>query len=570
MGGGNGSSAGGAGAIAIGGDVIRSILVTGGNLVFVGDYERIKDAYINPAPVFARVRIDRFKGRSQLAAQLQDFFSKRSNGYFVLEGEAGLGKSAFFAHLVKENGYIHHFVELAPGPAGVVPGLKNLAAQLIPAWELGPSAVDGALPTSAGRPDFLQGLLFEAAARRGQVRPDEKIVLVIDALDEAAAADGQNGFVLPPVLPPGVYVLVSQRSGAWPPAIQTPRQVARLEASSTSNLDDIREFLDSAVTWPNIAAGLQSGEAAAQSGLPTPETFKETLLQKCNGVWVYLNFILDEIERGDRSTNQLATLPDNLWQYYARYWQRWRDDNAVRWAATYLPLIATLAAAREAVSLSMLCDLANVPEAELDPELLSLRWRPFLSPEHSQGEARYRLYHASLREFLEGRIDRHQLTEAERVFADSLATATRAAHQRIIARCRSTPNTDWTSCDEYGLRNLVGHLQAALELEPTPKGRARRAADLYSVVLDEKFRAAQRAGLGDLHASLTDLRTTLQLALDRNDLVDALACVGAYRTKAGVGVDTPTGVADETIAAAAAGDFDHALRNAAHYEVEPD
>ena len=34
-------------SIAIGGDVIRSILITGDhNKVFVGDYERLRDAYI--------------------------------------------------------------------------------------------------------------------------------------------------------------------------------------------------------------------------------------------------------------------------------------------------------------------------------------------------------------------------------------------------------------------------------------------------------------------------------------------------------------------------------------------
>ena len=179
--------------------------------IFDEDYTKLRESFISPWPVFERVKIDRFTGRDWLEKQLDGFFGKHDRGVFVLEAEAGLGKTAFLAHLVQDRQYVHHFSELARGQEGIAAGLRNLAAQVIRVWELNPYAVDGVLPGSAGRTDFLQGLLKEAADRRDQIQPGEPIILVVDALDEAGTPAGQNVLWLPRILPRGVYLVVSQR-----------------------------------------------------------------------------------------------------------------------------------------------------------------------------------------------------------------------------------------------------------------------------------------------------------------------------------------------------------------------
>jgi hypothetical protein len=273
-----GVSAGGAGAIAIGRDAIGNIFVTGDySQVFVGAYERLKDAYINPVSVLKRLRLEQFVGRGEVTSRLDDFFEKQRKGYFVLEGAAGLGKSALLAHLVTERGYIHHFVELAPGPEKVVDGLKSLAAQVIRAWLMDPSGVDSVLPTSAGRQDFLRTLLVDAAARRDELRGSEKIVVVIDALDEAAGPEGTNGFPLPPDLPEGVYFIVSQRPGTRLPVIQAPFKPFTIVADSPENLADMSEYLHAAVKRPKIAAALEAAESAAHNGQVTETELQDRL-----------------------------------------------------------------------------------------------------------------------------------------------------------------------------------------------------------------------------------------------------------------------------------------------------
>jgi uncharacterized caspase-like protein len=177
-----------------------------------GDYPELARAYLSPWSVFERVKPERFTGRKWLENRLDHLLSENDRGLFIVEAEAGLGKTAFLAQLVRERGYVHHFVEIVPGSDGILPGIRSLAAQLIRAWDLPTTALDGIAPGYTIRPDYLQNLLKQAADRRDVVRPDEKIVLVVDALDEAGppTAD-QNVLGLPRVLPKGVYFVVSQR-----------------------------------------------------------------------------------------------------------------------------------------------------------------------------------------------------------------------------------------------------------------------------------------------------------------------------------------------------------------------
>jgi hypothetical protein len=449
-------------------NVIGNILVTGdGNQIFTGSYERLRDAYINPKSVFERVRVDRFFGRRWLIEKVEAFLEKNESGYFILEGTAGLGKTAFLAHLVQKLSAIHHFVELAPGQDGIAPGLKSLAAQIIIAWKLLPQGADEVVPDKATRPEFLQGLLFEAAQQRDETKPDEKIIVIVDALDEAGVHKDQNVLGLPKVLPQGVYFIVSQRPVEI--ALATPsvyREVFTLEANAQQNLDDMKGFLEEAATWELVRQAIEGSNY-------TPADFVRTLLAKCAGVWIYLKYVVNEIERGERFPLVLETLPQGLWQFYAQYWQSWRKQDD--WDNVQLPLLSGLAAIQEDVTLTALCDLTGVTEQGAKiRRLLDETWRPFLAVIKEDGkENRYRLYHASLREFLDGRADLTELTEQEKTFTRELANATRETHGRMadsILQAWGGIENNLTTLQDgssngppklYGLKHLAAHLEAA-------------------------------------------------------------------------------------------------------------
>ena len=452
---------------AEGGSTIRGVV----QQVFGGDYERLRDAYIHPWPVFERVNLDHFVGREWLLAEVDAFLRDHDRGYFILEAEAGLGKTTFLAWLVRERGYIHHFTELAPGLDGIGRGLKNLAAQLVLAYQLSAYEAEGVLPGAVTRPDYLYNLLKQVANRH---QDGEKTVLVVDALDEAGTPYNQNVLGLPQVLPEGVFIIVSQRP--VPVALQvdtatTPRRCFPLAADSDENQADMRRFFERAATWPVIAQSLHD------SGY-TPEQFTTSLLEKCRGVWIYLHYVIHEIERGERSPLDLDALPDGMTQYYARYWQRWRDADEDKWYEVYLPLLTTLAAAQEAVAVERLAEWADVgmPVRHLR-RLLNERWRPFLTIAGQGQNARYRFYHATLREFFNGRVEREKLTAAEEALVSELTDETCRIHCRLVERYLAA----WGGMDKglpglqeavqrgidegYGLRHLVAHLEASGRVE---------------------------------------------------------------------------------------------------------
>jgi hypothetical protein len=83
------------GGVAAGRDVVADLVVTGNqNTFFVGSYQPLGEAYIDPWPVFERVRLDRFVGRKWLEDALDAFLEANDRGYFVIEAKAGLGKTA--------------------------------------------------------------------------------------------------------------------------------------------------------------------------------------------------------------------------------------------------------------------------------------------------------------------------------------------------------------------------------------------------------------------------------------------------------------------------------------------
>jgi hypothetical protein len=507
-------------SIGVGGDAIRSILVTGDhNTVFVGEYECLADAYIEPWLVFKRVDVSNFTGRDWLVAEVDAFLGGHDCGYFILEAKAGLGKSAFLAHLVFERYYVHHFVERARGPGGLELGLKNLAAQLLLAGEQGSNDANTVLASAANQPHYLADLLEKVARNLPQERWP-KIVVVVDGLDEAGEPPyGQNPMGLPEVLPRGVFFIVSQRPGTVPLRVETPRRVFRLEAEGPQNVEDVRAYL------VEKALGRDAIRRAVRASGYTERKFVEKLLAKSEGNWIYLHYVLAEIE-GDKGRRvQIDALPNGLWQWYAKFWQRWRDDHPGDWEA-HLRLLTALAALQEDATLKRLCTLAEVAERPDLHRLLDTHWRSFLDVQEGE-ERRYRLFHASLRDFLAGFAESEAITE-DADFARELRRGSQRTHGQIARRYLDA----WGGLDaglprlqdeslrdldgRYGIRHLATHLAGACSIDELHRllrlewlGRNASAANVWYTVHDQT---------GELSIYLSDLARAGRMAAEESAL----------------------------------------------------
>jgi hypothetical protein len=428
------------------------------NYYFANDFATLNDYYIPPDSVFQRVRVQDFVGREWLAAKVDAFLNDpaRKSGAFVLVGEAGVGKTSFAAHLVRERRYLHLFAEQVPGEANLSRALQSLGAQLVSRYQIEPYKGRDTLTQLSTFPDFLDRLLRLAA---NTLAAGEKIVIVCDALDEAGTAPGGNVFGLPSVLPDGVYLLLTQRPVPTRLNFKFAPHNEKLDATSADNLHDVEAYLTTVARRPEIAGQLRARNYSEA-------TFVRTLAGKSGGVWMYLYYVVQEIQAGSRAPLDLAKLPPGLAGYYGEYWGDWsegrngRGEGFAKWNALYAPLLATLAAAQEPVSVEQLVAWLGTSAASFEVQrLLKQSWRAFIT----EREGTYTLYHASLRDFITGDVARETLSVSGGYLVDELKDRTREAHNCILEYYRKQCDGDWPKLvdDDYARRRLAAHLAGA-------------------------------------------------------------------------------------------------------------
>ncbi|BCX03914.1 MAG: hypothetical protein KatS3mg053_1852 [Candidatus Roseilinea sp.] len=191
-------------------------------------YDALKVFYDPPDYVFRQVNVAAFVGRAALKQEIDDFIAKHRSGLFLIEGEAGLGKTTLLAHLVYTRGYLHVFGGRFEGETNRPNAVAHLAAQVVSRYHI-ESYRDGVSLELARSPHFLQRLLEQAAG--------ERIVIAYDALDQGGAPnDESNPLGLPRSLPDGVIVLATQRPVQHPPRCDAAAsRVYRLEAGDPEN-----------------------------------------------------------------------------------------------------------------------------------------------------------------------------------------------------------------------------------------------------------------------------------------------------------------------------------------------
>ena len=153
----------GPGAVIAGRDIIGPVItgpVTYGSV----ELDRLQSAIFAPDRLYEELDLAHFHGRTSVVRRIDAAIAGLERGYVVIRGEAGVGKSALAAHLVWTRPCVHHFTCLEPRARIPVEARRNLAAQLILAWELAEQfAPGGIFPTGADRPDWLLKVIRAAA-----------------------------------------------------------------------------------------------------------------------------------------------------------------------------------------------------------------------------------------------------------------------------------------------------------------------------------------------------------------------------------------------------------------------
>lgn len=452
--------AGGIGSIAIAGNNLAPV----NTAVFVGQWYSLTQAYFDPTDLGSEIQPDSFVGREWLIREIDDYIANNSSGYFIIEADAGMGKTSFAWHLAMRGAHPCHISRIDPRARRTAEAVRNISAQMIAAWGLNDLAPQGMLPPGSDRPIWLRRVISEVALRRNSIDPSKHVLIVVDSLDEAECRSDEMPYGLPTALPDGVYIVATTRTGTALPALRHPYRVRLISAQEADNRWDMVRYLSEVTQTAAISDRLNNAPIDIKD-------FNRMLAERCAGVWIYLHYVLAEVRYGLRKPEQVGSIPADLESYYTQNFSVLRVEEA--WYKWYLPLLSTLCAAVEPLDVDQIAYLAGISDVASVRNFLFTRFRPFCEVISSSDHDQFRLYHTSLKEYLAGKTETQGLT-ADLSMRRELHEASLAAHSRIA----DVYLTSWGGLDfdlqslandlrlsevhsGYGLRNVIFHLDSA-------------------------------------------------------------------------------------------------------------
>jgi hypothetical protein len=253
-----------------------------------------------------------FVGREYVFDAIQTFIQQNPKGYFTIIGDPGMGKSAILAKYVQHNRCIAYFNLRSEGFTTTDQFLNNIANQLIEAYKL-----NYRLKVLPDR-NFLRSLLEEVSKR---LNSQERLVIAIDALDEvdlSSHTSGANILYLPHSLPKGIYFILTRRNVTLPLTVDpsTPQLLLDLRDYGEQSLKDVQTYIRQRIAENNLLKKRISFKRI------TEEEFLVKLSSKSDNNFMYLCYVLGDIESVGYENLNMESLPQGLEGYYEGHWDR--------------------------------------------------------------------------------------------------------------------------------------------------------------------------------------------------------------------------------------------------------
>lgn len=372
------------------------------------EVESIKD-HTEPSPVLPRSELDApaagaahpftfdtfiadrtrgFVGRAFVTDTIDAFLGSHESGYIVLEGEPGIGKSAVLAKLVQDRVYeVHHFNSANLGITSPRQFLENIASRISASLKLQGLQ----LPTASEECGAFLIRLLDQASRC--LEEGARLVIAIDALDEVDMGDLKglrSVLFLPPALPRGVFIVATTRDFKSSLIQAATIRLIPLKGMDPDNKADVSTYLANWAKRPTMNTWLKDHRVSAAR-------FVDELLAKSQGNFMYLRYVLPELENGPYNGLDLESIPAGLEAYYEDHWRR-MGMHARPLPEMKIRVIYVLAAMKRPVAQDLLAHFAALTPLQVQ-EVLE-EWWPFIAQGRDDGLACYSLYHASFRDFL--------------------------------------------------------------------------------------------------------------------------------------------------------------------------
>lgn len=349
-----------------------------------------KDWYPQQIPSeFERLIKDKtesFRGRKFVFDAIEKFFSNNPNGYFTVVGDAGMGKSAISAKYVLDNAEAICFFNIrAEGMNRPELFLKKIRQQLMNRYQL-QDAADA----------DLSSLLTKASEK---IAAGDRLVIVVDALDEVDHESTGNLLYLPTILPENVYFLLTRR-----PYNQNEKRLNVSPSIPTKELDlrdypqkstqDVKEYIWLLLNDGEYKQGLS--QWIQKQNLSNTD-FVEEVATKSENNFMYLRCVLPAMANGFYENKPLNELPVGLEGYYYSHWEI-MGMTSKPLPKNKIKIVYVMCALRSAASRKEIAESSK--QNELTVQEVLDGWAQFLQKQENYQPPRYRFYHESFIDFL--------------------------------------------------------------------------------------------------------------------------------------------------------------------------
>ncbi|MEG4346645.1 ATP-binding protein [Microcoleus sp. A003_D6] len=347
------------------------------------------------------IKTEGFVGRQYVFDKIENFLTNKPNGYFTIEGDPGMGKSTILAEYVRRHECVAHFNDRLGSINRTSQFLESVCTQLIAKYRLPYSELP---PDANQNKAFLEKLLSEVSE---QLKPGERLVIVVDALDEVdleSQDKSANILYLPRYLPKNVYFVISRRRGVdLLFVVDTPKHLFDLMAKEYADrsLQDVQTYIRQHVNQhERLRQWIEANSL-------TVEDFITQLADKSENNFMYLRCVLVEIEDGIYQDSTIESLPQGLENYYKDHW-RLMGMTSDPPPLTKFRIVYVLSENPEPIpyrDIVQIIKSTGEQEAEFNVQYVLEKWKQFLHNPIMYGQTFYRFYHDSYRRFLENRED---------------------------------------------------------------------------------------------------------------------------------------------------------------------
>lgn len=336
-----------------------------------------------------------FKGRTEALATIVRFLCEGS-GFLAIWGGPGVGKSALLARAVQILGWhpdlrresypdlpdvglsleiIPYFIrrDMSTNAADVL--FDNLNRRIESRYRTG-------IPLGGSTRDQAASLRARLRVASGKLREDERLVLVLDGLDEATDAEGLLES-LPREMPANVLAVLASRD--HPQVREVVYEQLQRENKREVTLEGLSPAEVRALLHDHVNKYLLEAD------------YVEEVAKRGKGNPLYLKLLCDGIAEGDYDIRESAQLPKGMDETYRITIGRLtRVEGATE-------LLYLLAAARDYLSPAMIASVLELPLERVTSRLLFSCMEILTENPLTESLLDYQLFHESLREYLNTR-----------------------------------------------------------------------------------------------------------------------------------------------------------------------